>query len=101
PEADSQKRHAALDGVNQRRAEMLFVEGANQGGVMTNSRKQQAFRLGNAFGRRRAVRFSTEALERVFHRRHIAGAVVEDGYFHSSRFVVGKSWRRPLLREAG
>ena len=78
---------------------MLFVEGANQGGVMTNSRKQQGFRLGNAFGRRRAVRFSTEALEGALDGGHIAGAVVEDGNFHSSPLVLGKTWRRRLSRE--
>src|SRR6266851_4464929 len=99
PQADAQKRYAAVDGVHERRTEMFFVQGANQRGVMTDAGEEQGFRFGNTFWRSRAVRFSAEPLESAFDGGHIAGAIVEDGNFHSSPLVLGKTLRRRLSRE--
>src|SRR5947208_725710 len=45
------------------------------------------------------MRLHAEALEGALDGGHIAGAVVEDGYFHSSPLVLGKTWRRRLSRD--
>ena len=50
-ETDAQKRNAAVDGINQRCAELFFIEGADQGGVMSDAGEKQRLRFGNFLGR--------------------------------------------------
>jgi hypothetical protein len=97
-QADSQKRDAAMDGVDQRGAEFFFVEGANQRRVMTDAGKEQGVRVGNAFRRTGSQRFRSEALERALDGGNIAGAVIENSHFHNSPLVLGKIFRKRLSR---
>src|SRR5260370_2921842 len=98
-QANPQKRHTSVNGVNPRRAEFLFVKSTNEGSVMPNAGEEQRLRFGNTLGRIGTVRLRAEALERALDGRHIARAIVENGHFHRSPFVLGKTWRRRLSRE--
>jgi hypothetical protein len=98
-EADAEKWDAAMDGVNQRRAEMLFVEGANECGDVANAGKKQGFGIRKGSGRAGAQRVRSETLQGALDGRNITRAVVEDGDLHRSPFVLGKTWRKRLSRE--
>src|SRR5216683_1575960 len=81
---------AALDCADQRRAQILLVESANQSSIMTHAGQQESLRFRNAIGRTCSLGLRAEALEGALDGWDIAGAIVNDRYFHSNPLVLGK-----------
>src|SRR5437667_7141813 len=98
-QADTQKGHAPLDCTDQRSAQMLFIESANQRSIMTHAGQQQNFGMRNTLRRIRSLGFRAEALEGALDGRNIASPIIDDRYFHSSPLVLGKIFRKRWSRE--
>ena len=98
-EANTEKRNAAGDGLEQRSSEATLVKRTHQGGKMSDAWKQERFGVGDAFRNARANRFRAETLERALDRGGVAGTVVDERDFHKRPLVLGKTLRRRLSRE--
>jgi hypothetical protein len=75
-ETNTEEGDTALDGSDEWCAKVLLVEGADQGGVMADTGKNDGGGVGDGFGGAGALRGGAEALEGAFDARDVACAVV-------------------------
>ena len=98
-EANSEERDAALQRIEQRCAQGLLVERANQRAEVSHARQDQHFGVADGSRSVGAARFGAEFLQRALHRREVAGAVIDERDFHSSPFVLGRTCFSRLSRD--
>jgi hypothetical protein len=93
-ETDAEEGDAALDSGDERRAELAFVEGADEGGIVTDSGQDDGVRGGERFGCVGALRICAEAMKSSLDGSDIAGAVVKEEKVHVRSMRRGP-WPEP------
>src|SRR5579872_6245799 len=100
-ETNAQKRNATLQRREQRSSKLLFIEGADECGEMSDAGQNQCACFIDLIRCICAGRFGAQPLQCAFDARHIACAVVDecDRCLHRRPFVLGRTLRRRLSRE--
>jgi hypothetical protein len=95
-ETNAEEGDAALDSGDERGAELAFVEGADESGIVTDSGEDDGVRGGERFGCIGALRNCAEAMNSPLDGGDIAGAVVKEKKVHG-RSVKRVPW--PVTRD--
>ena len=88
-----------MDGGDKWGAELAFVEGADQCGIVADSGQDDCVSRREGFRRVGALRVCAEAAEGPFNRGDVAGPVVKQEKIHRRPFVLGRTRARRLSRE--
>lgn len=88
-----------MDGGDERSAELAFVEGADESGIVADSREDDGVGGGEGFRCIGALWVCAEAAKGALDGGDVASAVVKEEKIHKRPFVLGRTRARRLSRE--